>query len=253
MKREGDNGFLRMQPPANRRGHLGVRLNTGKSLVGRYPVISFDFRASPRTAVDLIVSIQGVQGRYRGIGLTDDMPHYARLTQAPGINADGRWRHVAVNLQSLLASRLPAGAKPRLRSIELVDWNGGERLFGTKSHGQSAMRGGSYDIDNLRIGKYCASGDVTFKWACTDDSGVVGYSFLLDGDPLAVPEATVASTRPEKSYECLADGRWWFHVRAKDGCGNWAVRGATWRSWTHSHPWREWQPTRAGPRLWGST
>ena len=68
--------------------------------------------------------------------------------------------------------------------------------------------------------------DVAWTAATDDESGLDGYSVLWDHTPATVPDATkdlgavTATTSP-----VLADGDWYFHIRAVDMAGNW-VPGA---------------------------
>ena len=68
--------------------------------------------------------------------------------------------------------------------------------------------------------------DVAWTAATDDESGLDGYSVLWDHAPATVPDATkdlgavTATTGP-----ALADGDWYFHIRAVDMAGNW-VPGA---------------------------
>jgi hypothetical protein len=71
-------------------------------------------------------------------------------------------------------------------------------------------------------------------WSAVNDnpggSGTAGYGFQWSSDPNTVPTAmntgvTTAISPP------LADGQWWFHVRARDVAGNWS-------NTRHLGPWR---------------
>ena len=62
----------------------------------------------------------------------------------------------------------------------------------------------------------------SFSWSePSDSSGIEGYSYELDDSPSTIPDTSVDTTGNSKSYSNQADGEWWFHVRAKDGAGNW--------------------------------
>ena len=71
-------------------------------------------------------------------------------------------------------------------------------------------------------GNTYASNDVALSWTATDlHSGVGGYSYVINQSALTTPDTTPEGTSTSNSYADLADGTWWFHVRAKDGVGNW--------------------------------
>jgi len=67
-----------------------------------------------------------------------------------------------------------------------------------------------------------ADNDPAFEYAATDAaSGVTAYSRVLDQNPTTVPTATGGTTTTSVSYSDVADGTWYFHVRAKDAADNW--------------------------------
>ena len=70
--------------------------------------------------------------------------------------------------------------------------------------------------------KWYKNNNPTFNWTKPDDpSGIAGYSFILDQKATTVPDTTIDTTERTKSYTDVADGTWYFHVRAVDGAGNW--------------------------------
>lgn len=46
------------------------------------------------------------------------------------------------------------------------------------------------------------------------EQGVTGFSYVLDNKPNTVPANTVTDTGTTKGYENLADGLWYFHIKA---------------------------------------
>jgi len=61
-----------------------------------------------------------------------------------------------------------------------------------------------------------------FTWTTpTDLSGIAGYSYVLDQSSSTIPDEGIEPPGTSKSYSNLDDGTWYFHVRAKDGAGNW--------------------------------
>ncbi|HET6475023.1 MAG TPA: Ig-like domain repeat protein [Thermoleophilia bacterium] len=62
----------------------------------------------------------------------------------------------------------------------------------------------------------------TFEWTVSaDESGVYGYSFLIDESLHTVPDARTTGTDPNWTSPGQGDGTWYFHVRAADAAGNW--------------------------------
>ncbi len=66
---------------------------------------------------------------------------------------------------------------------------------------------------------------VAWSGASDADSGVDGYSVLWDNTSATVPDATkdVEESVQTLTSDPLADGDWYFHIRAVDGAGNWAT------------------------------
>jgi len=72
--------------------------------------------------------------------------------------------------------------------------------------------------------KWYSSSDPAFTWtAPSDPSGIAGYSYALDQSSGTTPAEVVDSTGNTASYSDVADGTWYFHVRAQDGAGNWGA------------------------------
>lgn len=63
--------------------------------------------------------------------------------------------------------------------------------------------------------------DPAFSWSASDLSGISGYSYLLDRSSSTTPDTTSEGTGTTRSYTDIADGDWWFHVRAQNGSGLW--------------------------------
>ena len=67
-----------------------------------------------------------------------------------------------------------------------------------------------------------AADDVTLSWSASDTSGIDGYSWVLDQVSGTVPDTTSEGTSTTVDYTDLADGVWYFHVRARNGSGLWS-------------------------------
>jgi len=61
----------------------------------------------------------------------------------------------------------------------------------------------------------------SFSWTASDPSGINGYSCFLDQSATYTPDTMSEGTGTSKSFGAKADGIWYFHVRARDGAGNW--------------------------------
>jgi len=66
--------------------------------------------------------------------------------------------------------------------------------------------------------------DVVLDWSPqADDSGVAGYSFVLDQAPDTTPDTVADGAAATTTFTGVSDGVWYFHVRAVDGAGNWGA------------------------------
>lgn len=65
---------------------------------------------------------------------------------------------------------------------------------------------------------------VDLTWpAPADSSGIAGYSYSLDRAVRSVPAPRLMTGRTELRLRIPTDGRWYAHVRALDGAGNWGA------------------------------
>ena len=68
---------------------------------------------------------------------------------------------------------------------------------------------------------YCTQ-NPTFTWTTPSDPfGIYGYSYTLDHSSSTTPNTVHDTTGNSKSYTNMANGIWYFHVRARDNAGNW--------------------------------
>ena len=69
---------------------------------------------------------------------------------------------------------------------------------------------------------------IEMEWNSATDllgSGVMGYSFLFDQNLLTNPDTIIDNYQPDTNTqsEPLSEGIWYFHLKAVDSVGNWAV------------------------------
>lgn len=68
-----------------------------------------------------------------------------------------------------------------------------------------------------------SSKNPSLSWTASDYSGINGYSYVLNQSSGTTPDTTSEGTGTSKSYSNLADGIHYFHIRARDGVGNWGA------------------------------
>ena len=74
---------------------------------------------------------------------------------------------------------------------------------------------------------YYSDNAPALAWQVSDVTGVTGYSYLLDRSPLTVPDTTIDTTATSASFTGLADGVWYFHLRACSQRGIWRIPTST--------------------------
>ncbi len=66
--------------------------------------------------------------------------------------------------------------------------------------------------------------DLELQWTPPqDESGIAGYSYLLDRNPTTVPDQVSEGLISEKNFPGLEEGPWYFHLRARDHATNWGA------------------------------
>lgn len=68
-----------------------------------------------------------------------------------------------------------------------------------------------------------ATVDMTWSGATDAGSGVDGYSITWSQQASTSPDAVKDTTSQSTTSPSLADGEWWFHLRAVDVAGNWSA------------------------------
>jgi hypothetical protein len=181
-------------------------INTSQRLV-----VSFDYNLPADVRVDLLVQFQ-LNGDpfdgWRALGLTDLDSHLPRLGRLPDIRADGRWHHLEFTLSDYL------GQDPRLQRSAVMAFGFGDRGRLTNP------RGSSFHLDNFVLTRP-ARGKVRFAWDAADETGITGYSFVLDDRPDTLPPEAPLRPETEITFPSLPADRSYFHLRARDGAGNW--------------------------------
>lgn len=76
--------------------------------------------------------------------------------------------------------------------------------------------------------RYYRSASPSFSWASSDStasyaSGIRGYSYRLDRSATTNAGTSAYVTSRSRSYSALANGAWYFHVRAVDNGPNWGA------------------------------
>jgi hypothetical protein len=173
------------------------------------PLVSFDYKF-PRDA-RLMLRVY-IHDRFACIKLTKEPEGYDNLGDVPGIVADGKWHHADVNLLEIAKRAFPEAASHPIRQVAIGNW--------TREFDQGRM---TYFIDDFTVAGQGGPAPV-YHWRTYDPTGIAGFSFLMDRNPFTEPEAKVLGTSLTQHLPVIDEpGLWYFHLRARDGAGNWGA------------------------------
>ena len=187
-------------------GALGVYLIGAAFDTATYPILSFDYAVPAGVTADLVLAYAG---ETLPVQFTDNAGGY--FGTVAGVQADGAWHHATVDLQAVVKARGAArGLTAATVGYVLLLHRGADQL----------PAGAALNLDNIGLAA-AGPADAALTWSATDPTGIAGYSHILDDVPFT--EAPAEGAQPETTAAApgLAPGLHYFHVRARDGAGNW--------------------------------
>ena len=103
---------------------------------------------------------------------------------------------------------------------EESDWDESDDSFGVDN--KDPPEPSTSSLTHPDEDKWFDDDDPSFEWDTPEDpSGIEGYSYVSDQSGSTIPDKTIDTTGNSKSYTDVADGIWYFHIRAKDNTKNW--------------------------------
>ncbi len=193
-------------------GIAGARITTKAIHAGRYPIVSFDCLMDEEVLTDLLVTARGMACR---LTLTDNGHRntaypLGRLTET--FKADGTWHHIEANWHDMLARTPYVAGMFNLTGLQIGDggWTGNPE-------------GAAYWIDNFSIAPCESSAGEGFElaWTNPDPGRTSAYSYRWSPDPATNADENVDGEQTNARFANLAEGRNYFHIRARDAAGNW--------------------------------
>jgi len=157
--------------------------------------LDFDYRLPVGVHASLLVRLRGL---WRTLAISG----------AEGIVADGRWRHARIDLLHRLRTIEPMG-ELRIDGLMIAEPDEADNALGATAWFD--------DVVIARPGR----GRAAVRWKTADVTGIAGYQVALDRAPTTEPAGETIS-RMAQTWDGLAPGVWWVHVRAVDGAGNWS-------------------------------
>ncbi|MDF2441634.1 MAG: hypothetical protein JWN98_2618, partial [Abditibacteriota bacterium] len=194
---------LRLTCPANAAPYRASIRRTPID-IGKYPILSFDYRVLPQLRVDIMLWFDG---KPYSLAFTDHDNPYLKLGTIPVI-ADDQWHHAEINLAALLRTIKPDALNYRVDWIAIGDmgWLGN-------------ARGLQYWIDNFRFTPIERGAPLQATVSLPDVTGLKSTAWIIDEKPETVPPTDKTSGA---TIETSAGGRKWLHVRAQNGAGDWS-------------------------------
>ncbi|HJN17516.1 MAG TPA: hypothetical protein QGH10_18565, partial [Armatimonadota bacterium] len=193
-------------------GRFGAYVRKERFDVGKYRLMSFDYKCTGRLRADFGLY---VNGRWRSVRFTDSDSTRSLIGEIPDVQTDGEWHHAEVDLFEMLRKADPTISSYDVRYLILADWG---------YMGNAAGR--TYYIDNFKVIPVTNARDgVQLSWASYDASGIAGASYVLDQSEGTDPGKTKMIDGTSLKLDPEVEGDCWFHVRAIDNAGNWSEPG----------------------------
>ena len=173
----------------------------------KHPILSFDYRIPPGLAVNLHLYHASA---WCTITLTSPSAYYPVVGEIPVVT-DDKWHHAEIDLQRVLKPATAASAALPVTYVLFADFGGHTARPGLKTY-----------IDNFTIAARESGQNLRFEWnAVADATGIAGYAYALDQAPATLPDKLVG-TDAAAAFQNLKPGNWYFHIRTRDGAGNWS-------------------------------
>ena len=168
--------------------------------VAKFPYVALDYMIEPVPGLDKL--------HYAAFMLVFDgqTDRCVRIGPLPAADA-GQWQHIEFDLRRLAKQGMGAPYGLLVGESRRKYPRVGNRIY----------------VDNFAVYSRSET-SVHVRWRAPDDaSGVSGFSWCLDGKPDTVPDETVDGVGTEAQWRGLAPGTYHFHIRARDGAGNWGL------------------------------
>lgn len=166
-----------------------------------YPRVCFDYCLEPGAQTWWLVRIDNTNWE---VGFSNPPRGSRNIGQIEGVQADGQWHRAELDLMKMLQARPEPGVDFVVEHLATFNSGSQGRWF-----------------DNFSISSPYETAP-TFEWAAPSDAtGIAGYSICFDQSPDTVPNTSSDTKATKKTYERPRPGTHYFHVRAKDGAGNW--------------------------------
>ncbi|NOZ20537.1 MAG: PDZ domain-containing protein [Planctomycetes bacterium] len=194
---------------------FGVGFLTRPCDVGRFPLLTFNYKVSRDVPVDCSFDLDDERKvvRFAAETFRQDLRlygHYETVGAIPNILADGTWRSASVNLFDIVKSHDPTRKEFALTNIHF-----GDDVTGYLGN----YEGAAFCIDNIRMRPLLSRKTLQPTWTAEDVSGVADHRIAVN----AAPDSTPVGKTLDADTEKLEDGIAYIHLMLRDGAGNWSA------------------------------
>lgn len=201
----GGDYSLRFTCPSNAATFRST-LQLGSPNIAQFPIVSFDYKATPDLRMDFLLSCEGTLYR---VAWTDKGERAnAEIGQVPNVKTNGQWQHAEFNLAEMLRK-----VKPNSKELK-VDW-----FAMTDSGWMGNARSVQYWIDNFRLVPIEKS-PLQAQVLADDVTGVQAVAYSVDTRSQSPVDLSkkVAGDR----ISATGNGREYLHLRVQNGAGQWS-------------------------------
>ena len=196
---------LRFTCPSNA-ASFRSELFRGAASIEQFPIVSFDYRATPNLRMDFLLSCEGTL--YRIVWTDRGEREYPVIGTVPNVKANGQWQHAEFNLAEMLRAVKPNSKDLKIESFAMSDsgWRGN-------------ARGVQYWLDNFRFVPIERS-PLQAQVLEDDISGVQAVAYSID--TRAQSPVDISKKIAGDRITANGNGRSYLHLRVQNGAGRWS-------------------------------
>ncbi len=155
-----------------------------------------------------------------GTGGTYDVQAVATHELGHSFNLSDQYGPGDASESKIMYGFIPAGSQRRALTQDDID--GVRWIYGTSGDVTPPVMGAVSSSTHPSDTTWYSNNDVTFSWSATDANPIT-YSYTLDHTSGTIPDTTPEGTATTRTFNDVADGEWYLHVRACDDSGNWST------------------------------
>ena len=189
-------------------GSFGVNIRKQQFDVARLPILSFDYRITPDSKVNLYLTCAEETYEIVFTGHEQPASGCTLLGTIPDVKPDGQWHHAQFDLLAHLQALMPA--KKTFNCTNL--WAGNASNRGYLLAGFDGNRiNSTWYMDRFALGQ--PHGKDLKLYILPKSNIIKGYAVSVDNNPLGAPPAKVTTEERSINLDLPADGTWYAHIK----------------------------------------